>query len=191
MRKTTSGFTIVELLIVIIVIAILAAISIVAYNGIQQRAQNIQTINAVKVYQKALIQYAIDNHAYPGAQWCFGEQGCAGISSNSSVANNAIRPYFNNASSLPQPSQVAVQYGGSNTRTGAAYSYSNTYMLDGVVYPWGINYVLQGVGCSMDGVLGTNPNWPNFTRTPNSSGATETQTGNSFCRILLPDPTTL
>ncbi len=33
-----SGFTIVELLIVIVVIAILAAITIVAYNGIQNRA---------------------------------------------------------------------------------------------------------------------------------------------------------
>ena len=35
-----SGFTIVELLIVIVVIAVLAAISIVAYNGIQNRAYN-------------------------------------------------------------------------------------------------------------------------------------------------------
>lgn len=34
------GFTIVELLIVIVVIAILAAISIVAYSGIQNRARN-------------------------------------------------------------------------------------------------------------------------------------------------------
>jgi prepilin-type N-terminal cleavage/methylation domain-containing protein len=37
-HKQQSGFTIVELLIVIVVIAILAAISIVAYNGIQNRA---------------------------------------------------------------------------------------------------------------------------------------------------------
>lgn len=39
-NKNSRGFTIVELLIVIVVIAILAAISIVAYNGIQQRARN-------------------------------------------------------------------------------------------------------------------------------------------------------
>ena len=34
------GFTIVELLIVIVVIAILAAITIVAYNGIQNQAKS-------------------------------------------------------------------------------------------------------------------------------------------------------
>lgn len=36
----SKGFTLVELLIVIVVIAILAAISIVAYNGIQQRSRD-------------------------------------------------------------------------------------------------------------------------------------------------------
>lgn len=37
-RNTQNGFTIVELLIVVVVIAILAAITVVAYNGITQRA---------------------------------------------------------------------------------------------------------------------------------------------------------
>lgn len=39
MLKNKHGFTIVELLIVIVVIGILAAITIVSYNGIQQRAR--------------------------------------------------------------------------------------------------------------------------------------------------------
>lgn len=39
-RTRQKGFTIVELLIVIVVVAILAAISVVAYNGAQQRARN-------------------------------------------------------------------------------------------------------------------------------------------------------
>lgn len=38
--RNGSGFTIVELLIVIVVIGILAAITIVAYNGIQDRARS-------------------------------------------------------------------------------------------------------------------------------------------------------
>jgi len=39
MAKNRQGFTIVELLIVVVVIAILAAITIVSYNGIQTRAK--------------------------------------------------------------------------------------------------------------------------------------------------------
>ena len=39
MKRSQPGFTIVELLIVIVIIGILAAITIVAYNGIQQRAR--------------------------------------------------------------------------------------------------------------------------------------------------------
>lgn len=63
MRKSTSGFTIVELLIVIVVIAILAAISVVAYTGIQTRARASAIISDLKATEKALKAYKIASGA--------------------------------------------------------------------------------------------------------------------------------
>jgi prepilin-type N-terminal cleavage/methylation domain-containing protein len=63
--KRNSGFTIVELLIVIVVIAILATISIVSYTGIQNRAKaSAAQANAVSV-QKAAEAYYAENGSYP------------------------------------------------------------------------------------------------------------------------------
>lgn len=60
-----TGFTIVELLIVIVVIAILATISIVAYNGIQGRARDSGRLSDMKTITKALEIYKINNGSYP------------------------------------------------------------------------------------------------------------------------------
>ena len=54
MKKTKSGFTIVELLIVIVVIAILAAISMVAYTNIQSRAAQSVNFTAIGQYVRTL-----------------------------------------------------------------------------------------------------------------------------------------
>ena len=53
-----KGFTIVELLIVIVVIAILAAISVVAYNGIQERAKATALADGFQKVYKAFHLYA-------------------------------------------------------------------------------------------------------------------------------------
>ena len=60
-----SGFTIVELLIVIVVIAILAAISIVSYRGIADSAKNVSLLSAMDAYEKALTLYKIKNGTHP------------------------------------------------------------------------------------------------------------------------------
>ncbi len=58
------GFTIVELLIVIVVIGILAAISIVAYSGIQTRARDTQRKNDLAIIATSLRLYAVDKGDY-------------------------------------------------------------------------------------------------------------------------------
>lgn len=60
-----AGFTIIELLIVIVVIGILAAIVIVAYNGIQTQAENTKTVQGVAQYVRALKSYAALKGEYP------------------------------------------------------------------------------------------------------------------------------
>lgn len=60
------GFTIVELLIVVVIIAILAAITIVAYTGIQNRAKTSSAAATAANIQKKAEAYAIDNTTNPG-----------------------------------------------------------------------------------------------------------------------------
>lgn len=60
-KKHTRGFTIVELLIVIVVIAILASISVVAYNGIRSRAESSAIKAEMVQLQKKIQTSAIQN----------------------------------------------------------------------------------------------------------------------------------
>lgn len=67
------GFTIVELLIVIVVIGILAAITIVAYNGIQARAKTSSTNTAMAQLKRSMLAYKALNNELPplGDSWNF------------------------------------------------------------------------------------------------------------------------
>lgn len=63
--KAEKGFTIVELLIVIVVIGILAAIVIVSFNGVQQRANTTASKSAASTVQKKAEAYNALNATYP------------------------------------------------------------------------------------------------------------------------------
>ena len=73
------GFTIVELLIVIVVIAILAAITIVAYTGIQDRAKASAMVSEVNQVVKKLEAYKVQNNElYPATLGTAGVTEAAG-----------------------------------------------------------------------------------------------------------------
>lgn len=73
--ENTKGFTIVELLIVIVVIGILAAIVIVAFNGAQIRARNISRVTEARGYERLFKSYQSlygELPAMPDGFYCLG-----------------------------------------------------------------------------------------------------------------------
>src|SRR5664279_4840927 len=66
-KRSQQGFTIVELLIVIVVIGILAALVITTYNGIQQKGRNTERTTDLKAVQGQLEAYYAQNGRYPAS----------------------------------------------------------------------------------------------------------------------------
>lgn len=88
MRKGIRGFTIVELLIVIVVIAILAAISVVAYTGIQQRAQNSKITSSIQNWAQIIRMYKTDSGSYPAMTSCLGSDYGRGITNSEATGGH-------------------------------------------------------------------------------------------------------
>ena len=94
MGKSKSGFTIVELIIVIVVIAILAAITVVAFNGIRVRALQSERQAKVAEVRKALERFKIDNNRYPGVGEIGGSSGATliGLSLSAVTPSDTANP---------------------------------------------------------------------------------------------------
>lgn len=65
LKRKQTGFTIVELLIVIIVIGILAALVLVTFTGVQQKARNTERSTDVKAIASHLEVYNAQQGYYP------------------------------------------------------------------------------------------------------------------------------
>jgi prepilin-type N-terminal cleavage/methylation domain-containing protein len=66
-RKNSKGFTIVELLIVIVVIGILAALVIVQFTNVQARARDAERKSDIRALQSKVAEYYALNGNYPTA----------------------------------------------------------------------------------------------------------------------------
>jgi len=65
LKKRNAGFTIVELLIVIVVIGILALLVITTYSGIQQKARNSKRQTDIQSLQTQMEAFFSQNGYYP------------------------------------------------------------------------------------------------------------------------------
>lgn len=65
LKRPTSAFTLIELLIVVAIIAILAAIAVPNFLEAQVRAKTARTKNDLRVLATGLESYAVDNNTYP------------------------------------------------------------------------------------------------------------------------------
>ena len=125
-HKQQSGFTIVELLIVIVVIAILAAISIVAYNGIQQRARDTERMSELTSLQKALELYHADNDAYPlcGATGPNSTNALGSGAVTSCLTDDLVPKYIQSIPTDPINSSSYIYRYGTGYKKNSAISYS-------------------------------------------------------------------
>lgn len=207
MQKTKSGFTIVELLIVIVVIAILATISVVAYSGIQQRANNTVRIAAAKEWVKSIEQYIAVNQAYPATlnTYCIGENNIAdfdanpdvdcGVSNNIKHNSSSTTTFNNNLKTLSTPLPAfpgkPVQIDSTLTGSGMLLRASDIYDPTGenvANYPTLIFFL---EGANQDCVLrplATNYAGGNFTEAAGKNSYSNVGTG---CRVMLHDPRSL
>lgn len=142
-----KGFTIVELLIVIVVIGILAAISIVAYAGLQNNAKSSErAADAANIIKVAEAMNA-DNDTYPTtAAGMHATGGSAKLPAN--VRLNATpltaAPAATEAAAGPSKSGDVKTY---NWRSCGASNGITVYYFDPKSSGGGLKTVSAGVGC--------------------------------------------
>jgi len=109
LKKKGQGFTIVELLIVIVVIGILALLVITTYSGIQAKARNAKRESDIKALQTQIEAFFSQNGYYP-SNTDMNSQAWLGTNMKSLDQNALIDPSSPTQSKTLATSAGAKQY---------------------------------------------------------------------------------
>lgn len=88
--RKDSGFTIVELLVVIVVIGILAAITIISYTGVTARAKTSQSQSNAQSAQTVAEAYNADTGSYPPTAAAFSSTVVNGVNLTTKLPANMV-----------------------------------------------------------------------------------------------------
>ena len=64
-NATAAGFTLIEILIVVVILGILAAVVIVQFTGLRDDAERAAFISSGQIFQEAAYRYCLDNGSFP------------------------------------------------------------------------------------------------------------------------------
>lgn len=200
-RKGSHGFTIVELLIVVVVIAILATIAVVAFNGVTQRARNTSRVAAASQVIKTLKLYAVENSMtqllqqipenYSG---CYGKNfpdvngdgvGDCIYASSAAIRSNlpSLDALLETTGSYSKVEYSPVTYSGLTVAGITITNFSST--IDGRQANLQLRYYLEGdanTACGVDGVLSEDSSGAS---TYTKSGAKNTFVDSGFVACVI------
>ena len=139
LRRSRHAFTLVELLIVIIIIAVLAAIAIPKFANTSTRSKESALKADLKLFRNAITTYQNDTGAYPSALADLAATAAPATGKDSSGADKSIAatdwkgPYLNGVDTDPV-SGAAFTYSTTSPTVGTVSSSATGNASDGTAY---------------------------------------------------------
>ena len=153
------GFTIVELLIVIVVIGILAAIVIVAYNGVQNRANTTSRNSAAENLAKKIEAYNGVKSAYPTYNTLANMKTAINAVTEASLTGSGINIAVPTASTDNNTVQMTLCFSAASPVAGTTVPVGYVlYIWDTTLTTPGLNPVQAGGTAVLTNVTGGGPN---------------------------------